>query len=137
MHEYDEIRRLLMDYAEEASELEAREANMKEIKAQIIKLMPESKVAIDGLATVQQISSSTTVSYDAKAVKSVMLEALKRNDKSTVMGLIASISTFDGDSIDGLVTKSVDDGDMETAKSLSGLRKESKRSGSLRIAFVK
>ena len=103
-----EVTRLLRDYFEMKSELEAYEANVDDLRRNLQTLVEalggSFKLAHVGTAIITP--ASTSHSYDTKA-------------------------------IDAIIAKALQDGDIGTAQALADARKESTRKATLRITGVK
>lgn len=134
----ERVRNLLMQYGEYQSELVAIEATMKDIKSDIQKEMgDDTKMAFDNFASVQKVASSTVVSYDDKSIVGIILQAIQDNDMHSVIELVQTATAFDASKLDKLAVSALSDGQLRLSQRLTDARKESNRSGSMRITFVK
>ena len=97
------IEKLLQDYFDMTSEIEAHEHMQSELRKRIEEVIAESgAVKIRGLGSASITPASVSHSYDSKAIDKIISDCLL-------------------------------DGDVHTARKLSEARKESARKASLRI----
>jgi len=130
---------LLTHYGEIQNEVEALEANMRDIKRAIetqLHLQGAKSASVDGLASVQLVEAKTSPKFDEKKMVDAMLFFLKNNNISVVTGLIKAVNGFDATKVDSVIAQMTQDGESDIQK-LTECRGETSRAGSLRITFKK
>lgn len=134
------LQELLTHYGEIQNEVEALEANMRDIKRNIEQFLEsqDAKTAsVDGLATVQIIDGKPSPKYDDKNLVKLMLDFLNNNNVSVVVQLIKSVKEFDASKVDNLIQQMKEDGEITEAERMLNLRSETTRAKSIRITFKK
>jgi hypothetical protein len=99
---------LLRDYFEMKSELEAYEANIDELRRNLQTLVE----ALGGSLKVDHVGSA-------------------------IITPVSTSHSYDTKTIDAVIARALQDGDMHTAKALSDARKETTRKATLRITGAK